>query len=310
MEELIRTPEMIAGEINTIKEQVRNTAILASVEIGRRLKEAKGLVPEGQWTKWLEDSVSYSLRTAQNLMALAAEYDAGHGAALEGMSYTKAVLLLGVPRYDREEFVAAHDVENMSTRELQQMISDLRAELDGKQIDMTEAIEAHDAEEAARLEQENEALKKALEESEKNLGKSKEARISADKEAKELKAKLDEARKKNATDAVEAGRERVKLENEISALKTQLKAAQDAAVASAGSAETEKELAELRDKLNRGQGEQALRAAFDTLKAVWQQLRDKLAQVEQEDGETAARYRGAFARAMRLMADQAEGAQK
>ena len=94
MREMItRTPDMIAGEINTIKEQVRSTAVMASVEIGRRLKEAKGLVPEGQWTEWLQGRVSYSLRTAQNLMALASEWDAGHGAALEGMT---AAGLLGV----------------------------------------------------------------------------------------------------------------------------------------------------------------------------------------------------------------------
>ena len=49
MNEIIRTPAMIAGEINLIKEQVRSTALHASIEIGRRLQEAKALVPVGDW---------------------------------------------------------------------------------------------------------------------------------------------------------------------------------------------------------------------------------------------------------------------
>lgn len=305
--EIIRTPEMIAGEINTIKDQVRNTAIMASVEIGRRLKEAKGLVPEGMWMEWLEENVDYSLRTAQNLMALAAEYDAGHGAALENMSYTKAVLLLGVPRYEREEFVAEHDVESMSTRELKQTIADLQDQLAGRQMDMQEMIEEQNAEEAQRLEEENQELRKRLEESKRDLSRSREERSTVDKEVKTLKDQLVEARAQNARDAVDAGKERVKLENEIAALKTELKKARDEAQAPAPAPEIEKEMQSLREKLSRGQDEQALRAGFDSLKIVWSQLKDKLSEVEKTDQPTAAKYRAAFARAMRIMADQAEG---
>lgn len=42
--EIIRNPAMIAGEINLIKKQTRETVIAASVEIGRRLQEVKGMV--------------------------------------------------------------------------------------------------------------------------------------------------------------------------------------------------------------------------------------------------------------------------
>ena len=42
----------------------------------RRLVEAKGMVEHGQWGEWLEKSVDYSTRTAQNLMKIFEEYGA------------------------------------------------------------------------------------------------------------------------------------------------------------------------------------------------------------------------------------------
>ena len=46
-----RDPEIIAAEINTIKEQVQRVLIYASIEIGGKLTEAKSLVPQGEWGK-------------------------------------------------------------------------------------------------------------------------------------------------------------------------------------------------------------------------------------------------------------------
>ncbi len=45
----VRTIDTIAAEINGIKEQVRATVVSGAIEIGRRLKEAKSLVPYGEW---------------------------------------------------------------------------------------------------------------------------------------------------------------------------------------------------------------------------------------------------------------------
>lgn len=64
----IRTAANIAIEINTIKKQTQKVMLSASIEIGRRLSEAKSLVPHGSWGDWLERNVHYSERTAQNLI--------------------------------------------------------------------------------------------------------------------------------------------------------------------------------------------------------------------------------------------------
>ena len=69
-----RDPDIIAAEINTIKEQVQKVLIYASIEIGGKLTEAKGLVPQGEWGRWLEKNVEYSQSTAENMMKLYREY--------------------------------------------------------------------------------------------------------------------------------------------------------------------------------------------------------------------------------------------
>ena len=50
-----RTPFVIATEINTIRHQTRKILLAGALEIGRRLKEAKELLPYGEWGKWLEN---------------------------------------------------------------------------------------------------------------------------------------------------------------------------------------------------------------------------------------------------------------
>lgn len=69
-----RDPYIIAAEINTIKRQVQETMIAGSLRIGEKLQEAKSLVPQGEWGKWLEENVEYSQSTAENLMKLYREY--------------------------------------------------------------------------------------------------------------------------------------------------------------------------------------------------------------------------------------------
>nr|WP_243454655.1 DUF3102 domain-containing protein [Desulfosporosinus fructosivorans] len=68
-----RTPEQIASE-NVIKEESGKMLLPNAVEIGRRLTEAKELVPHGEWLNWLTESVSYTRSTASRLMKTFREY--------------------------------------------------------------------------------------------------------------------------------------------------------------------------------------------------------------------------------------------
>ena len=46
----------LATEINTIKQQTQSIMMTASIEIGRRLVEAKAAVGHGGWETWLKET--------------------------------------------------------------------------------------------------------------------------------------------------------------------------------------------------------------------------------------------------------------
>lgn len=128
-----RDPYIIAAEINTIKRQVQETMIAGSLRIGEKLQEAKSLVPQGEWGKWLEENVEYSQSTAENLMKLYREYgtnqqslfDTWTGSQTFGkLSYTQHLALLALPFSDRQQFAEENNVADMSIRQLQQAIRD------------------------------------------------------------------------------------------------------------------------------------------------------------------------------------------
>lgn len=129
-----RTPQIIAVEINSIKEQTRKMVLHNAIEIGRRLCEAKEAVPHGEWGNWLDQAVDFKQSTANNLMRIFEEYGNSQMAlfgetgaksqAIGKLSYTQAVALLAIPNGEREEFLEENDVENMSTRELQRAIKE------------------------------------------------------------------------------------------------------------------------------------------------------------------------------------------
>ena len=124
----------LATEINTIKQQTRSIMMTASIEIGRRLVEAKAAVGHGNWEAWLKENVNYSQRTASNLIKVFQEYGTGqqklfgkeaNSQALADLSYTQAVALLGIQDPDeRAEFLEENDVAAMTTRELEQAIKE------------------------------------------------------------------------------------------------------------------------------------------------------------------------------------------
>lgn len=127
----IRDAEIVAAEINTIKNQTKRLVLSASVEIGRRLEEAKSLVNHGQWQQWLKDKVNYSQSTADNLMRISREYgdeqvnlfsNESKSQTFANLSYSQAVALFALPADDREEFVKSNDVDDMTSRQLQEAI--------------------------------------------------------------------------------------------------------------------------------------------------------------------------------------------
>lgn len=189
-----RTPEVIAAEINSIKEQTRKVVLYNSIEIGRKLVEAKELVPHGEWGNWLEEAVDYSKSTANNLMKIFEEYGSNQITLLDdnlksqafgNLNYSQAVLLLGLPSDEREKFVEDNKVDEMSTRELKKAIADLKKankEKDNALKERDEAIEKLNA-----LEESNRIL-------EETFNEGAEERNALEEKVKELEKEIEEVK--------------------------------------------------------------------------------------------------------------------
>lgn len=213
MSEITRTPGQIALEINTIKEQTRKLLIYNSIEIGRRLVEAKEIVDHGEWGKWLENEVSYSKSTANNLMKIFKEYGADQinligdnlkSQAFGDLSYSQAVVLLGIAPEEREQFIEENNINEMSTRELKKVIDEkkkLEKELKNKDKAISELEKAFNsnAEAKRKKEEENKTLTNKIDELLKELEEAKnmptEIKVETADIEREYQEKLDSLNK-------------------------------------------------------------------------------------------------------------------
>lgn len=298
-----RNADTLAAEINGIKEQVRATMVTGAIEIGRRLKEAKSLVPYGEWGAWLKENVDYSERTAQNMMRIADEYGRGEPQALAQISVTQAVLLLGVPAEEREAFAESHDIGGMSTRELQAAVDALKAEKERMQLTIDELMGAVQNTEADKGEVAQ--MEAKVKEAQAQLHEA-ETRHAAALRAEGEKLKHEKAaRDKLAGEKHEAARQVEMLKKQVQRLNDEVNEARANVreVEVVPQAVTD-ELTRLRAQSSRSSAETELRAAFDSLKDAYTRLMQKLGDVE---GEVRAKYGAAFAKGLRMMAERVEG---
>lgn len=214
----------IAHEINLIKDQANKYLLYSSIEIGRRLKEAKEMVGHGNWSKWLEDEVNYSQRTASNLIKIYDEYgtkmlENSNWNLLANLGYTQAISMLKLDFEERENFVIENNIDEMSTRELEEAIKEKIALKEEKEL-LQIQVEAQ-TEKGSKLESELKEKIQKIEEYEELVKKAKE-------ETKKLKAKIKEQEESETDEEDTAELENLRLEietkkNEINELKEQLK---------------------------------------------------------------------------------------
>ena len=185
----------VAAEIRIIQGQVRAVALEGAIEIGRRLVEAKELLPHGEWGAWLKEEFEYSQPTASRLMTLYNEYGADQSSlfgaeskysTLNNLSVSKALRLIAIPAEEREEFAEEHKVEELTTRKLDELVKKVTAERDQMQRERA-------AEHKARVEAEGVAKMKqaAMEKAQKEAA---DARKDADKALKDMDKAMEEAR--------------------------------------------------------------------------------------------------------------------
>jgi len=259
----VRDGDIIAAEINVIKEHAAKVVISSAIEIGKRLVEAKAVVGHGNWGSWLAEKVDYSQSTANNMMKLYQEYGTGevnlfdnwtNSEAFGKLSYTQHLALLALPFGERAEFAEQHQVADMSTRELEKAIrerDEAKADRDANLQEIAKLQEENDritagmAEAADKLE----AKDAQMEHLQAQVNAAKDKQAAAEKKVENLKKKLEAANRAEAEARAELSQ--AKANPEISeSLMEQLRA-------EAGTQAAEKATEEVRKQLAAAQEEAA-----------------------------------------------------
>lgn len=182
MNELVkteRTVDTVTLEINTLHRQAQQMMLGYVIEIGKRLVEVKEMLPYGSWGAYLAERTPYSQSTANNFMKIFQEYGDENLSLFEKgtksqtfgkLSYTQALALLALPANEREEFAQENNVEDMSSRQLQEAIRErnqAREEADrlkaaAKELEEAKAQLAHAEKSRAKMEEDMGLLNERL----------------------------------------------------------------------------------------------------------------------------------------------------
>lgn len=286
----VRSIEIVTAEIYTIRDNVARVFMDGVVQIGRRLEEAKQLVPQGEWLNYLDTKLGYKPSTAQNYMRIAREFGDGQ-IGLSGktasdffgnLGYSQLLPLLGLPEEEREQLAEEHDLAGMSSREIQALVK--------------ERDEAKAAAEQAQKEVEH--MRDKLEDADKGLSdyqhklhdakqqvkQQKEASQANAQTAAELQRKLNELAEK-------ANQPRELTDEERAALRAEAAAEQAKAVQAA-----EARAAEALAKLEKVKNPAAHKVnfLFGELCEYWRRLQTALKELEQSDEEAAGKMKAAI----------------
>ena len=290
----VRSVDTITAEIMGIASQTAQVLFLSACEMGKRMLEAKELTGRGEWGPYLDTlckQLGIGKSTAHNWMRLYREYgDSPNFQALGKITYTKAVQLLALPEETREEILQENNVEDLSSRELEQAIREKKAAQELLAI-------AQETEEALRTqiskhEKENITLKKALDQAEIA-----EAAAKADLQKlrdhpeipPSLIAKTVEDAKKQARSESEA---EIKAAREEASAKEEARAHMEAALVDA-----QKQIKELSAKSQlSSQDAVSFEILFNQITSTFNQMMGHLLKVESSDPELGTKLRFAARR--------------
>ena len=284
----VRSIEIVTAEIHTIRDNVAKVFLDGVVQIGRRLEEAKQLVPQGEWLAYLDKELGYKPSTAQNYMRIAREFgDAQIG--LSGktpgdffgqLGYSQLLPLLGLPEEEREQLAEEHDLAGMSSREIQALVRE-RDEAKASADKLKSSLE--------KKTQEAGTLKAKLRDETTRAQAAEQASKANAQTAADLQRQLHELAEK-------ADQPREMTEEERAALREEI-AAEQAEAVQAAEARASEALAKLEKVKN--PAAHKVNFLFGELSEDWNRLRAALHELEQTDAEAAGKMRAAIGLAMK-----------
>lgn len=309
-----RDISIVTAEIKDICTQARRMVLISAVEIGRRLVEAKEILPHGEWGNWLKNEVQFSQSTANKHMKVFEKFGSKQmslfGAELNSetftnLSYSQALKLLSVPDDELEEFVEDNNIADKSVREIDRLIKE-----------RDDAVKERDAalEQAALAEEYETELNKLRAEAEESkakvdkltdkgiefasqindlndkLIKSKEAEKKAKAKLKELKENptvpQEQIDKLRAEAEEKAAQTKAKeIEDALAELKKKLEAAEEEEMKARRTADAANaKIAELEKKSRMSDpAVMEFRVLFNQLQETASKAKDNIAKIQDED---------------------------
>lgn len=311
----VRTLEIVAAEIRSYTWSMLTNII----EIGRRLTEAKEMLPHGEFINWCTENFGYSRSQTNNFMRLYDAYGSEQkslfGAELNvqtfgHLNYSKALALLALSSpEEREEFVETHDVDNMTTRELQQAIKE-------KEEAEARAKQAEKATEEIR--NEREAISLALKHAQDQVREleNRPIEVAVEKDEAAVAAAAKEAREQAEAEAAKkiAGMETKlqKAEQELEKAKAEAEKTETAAKESADTLVKEKEhlqaqLAEAQKQLKTAAADvTAFGIRYNSLQEEFGYMIAELRKIRARDAETGEKLSNAVRELLEYFGKEAE----
>lgn len=324
-----REVDQLAREIQYYWRKGQAAVLDCAIEIGRRLTDAKGMLPHGEFGKWVDESFEFSHSSANTFMKLFDEYGADQltlfGAVTESQTfanlpYSKALALLAVPREEREDFAKEVGAEELSVRELKKAIEDRKA-AEARERELEDKLAAAEIAKAAAeaLAKEADESRAKVEKLEADLKKRREselklkdklkaaesnpkipddvlAKLKEEAESEARAAQGAEIEKKVAEARAEAGKGTEEILKQLEEAKAAQEAAESAqAQAEAIAKEATANLTEAQKKLKMASPTVTeFKALFEQVQEIVKKMRAKIEVVRTEDPETATRLEAAM----------------
>lgn len=199
--------ENATAKILMLKEQTAQNII----EIGKTLIEVKSKLEYGEFGIWLKNKVEFTHQTANKFMKVATEFP--DYAPVRNLGTRKLFVLAGLDEEDRQEVMQENNIEEMTTRELEQVVKEKKEIKKQLEAEQEYSQELQDA--IKQKEEQIRALKIQIENTEKP-----EVQIVEKEVVKEIVSEELISKKKALEEEVQTLRERAeKAENTLSRMK-------------------------------------------------------------------------------------------
>jgi len=223
-----KSTEELKTEVNLLfskMDVIANMGLMIMMETGQRLNVLKTRLGHGNWETWAGENLNFSLRKANYMMKYAekaADENSifSKSANFADIGISKVWALLSAPEEVAEEVVKAHDVSEITVKELQERVKQLESEKAAADAAGSKIQTDYDSAMAkvATLEKEIEILKETpgneeeLEKLRAEPGKTQNS-LSAEKEkAKKIRDSAEAEKTKAVEEAIKKAREEVKKE--------------------------------------------------------------------------------------------------